>query len=196
MHKGIRIGIWVLAAALALAGTAASAQGPKPDKPKKEAAPGPGKGPGPRLEPDRHIPSSEELLERLSDALKLSEDQQHKIKAVLDESRPEMEKLETEMKSLHERMKKAMFRAKESIREMLDMDQKERFDGIAMQIMMTRRQHMTTGRRGMGGPMMGPGMRERGPEGPMLEERERRRELRPEAGPDRPEAPPHEAEDD
>lgn len=88
----------------------------------------PQEGEGRKKEAPKHPMLSEKFIEKLTEHLKLSGEQQAKVKAVLEKSRPEMEKLETEMRALHEKLQSSMRKAKEGIRETLDMDQKDKFD--------------------------------------------------------------------
>ncbi|MFA6004801.1 MAG: periplasmic heavy metal sensor [Elusimicrobiota bacterium] len=130
------LGICLLALTLGWAGSPASAQGPKPDKSGKESAARP-KGPG----PDQAAPK--DILERLTKALELNAAQQAKVKAILDKAKPELDKIEADMKAVHERMRTAMFQNKESIRETLTMEQKEKFDAVAMRMLMRHRMQKT-----------------------------------------------------
>ena len=170
MNKKVILGFFLSTALLGGIWTAAKAQGPGP---KQTQAP---KGQGRTQEPGKHKMSAEDILKRLTERLQLREDQQKKIKDILEKSQPEMQKLEAEMKALHERMKKAMFSAKENIRETLDIDQKEQFDDISRSFMMRHeRMSMPMGRPGMGGPgVWGHGGHEGGP---MMEGREHGREM-------------------
>ncbi|MBI5630060.1 MAG: hypothetical protein HY921_04160 [Elusimicrobia bacterium] len=99
----------------------------------------------------KHKMFKEEFLKKLTDKLELSEDQQKKIKAVLDKSRPEVEKLHSEMKALGQKMKGMMAETRESIRQSLDPRQKEKFDELMVR--MKERARGPKGRMPMG---MGP----------------------------------------
>lgn len=89
-------------------------------------------------------------LERLTDKLDLSEAQQKKVKSIIAESQPEMEKLHAEMKAVGAKMKAAMRKTREAIRETLDMEQKEKFDAISVKMRMMHHGH------GQAGPERGP----------------------------------------
>ncbi|MDD5656718.1 MAG: hypothetical protein PHF00_05630 [Elusimicrobia bacterium] len=164
--------ILMFAAGMAATALPVRAQAPTPPKGKpaaEEAAPKPRRGP----------PTTEKILERLTKRLELNSEQQTKVKAILDRSRPEMEKLRTQMQDLRDRMHKEMFRTREDIRETLTLDQKQKFDEEGPRLMM--------GGRGMGPGMMrgeGPGMCPAGEDCPMMKHR-----MGPDEGED---APPDE----
>ena len=122
----------LLASGLALSAPVFAQPQPMKGKPRPEEAQG--------VKPKRAgPPPSEEFLERLTKDLELSAEQQAKIKVVLERSRPEMEKLAAEMNALHVRMRKAMFRSKEDIRETLNLEQKQKFDEGGPRLMRGRR---------------------------------------------------------
>lgn len=141
-------------------------------------------------EPRKHGFLSEDFLRKLTDKLKLSADQQKKVKSVLDSSKPDMEKLEAEMKALHEKMQALAHKTKEGIRETLDMRQKDKFD--EMLVRMKRRMggmHHRTGQA-----LSGPGGHEREIN---VEIRKVRRVGEGHEGPEKADGPPpHEKEDD
>lgn len=108
--------------------------------------------------PKEHGALGPEFVDRLTEHLKLSEEQQKKVKSIVDQARPEIEKVEAEMKAVGARLKAAMRKTSEAIRETLDLDQKEKFDEMAMHM----KQNMQQRRRGgMGGGMRGGGGGER-----------------------------------
>jgi Spy/CpxP family protein refolding chaperone len=90
----------------------------------------------------------EHSIERLTEKLDLSEAQQKKVKAILAESKPEMEKLHAEMKAVADKMKAAMRKTREAIRETLDMEQKEKFDALSVKMRMMRHGHGQAGPQG------------------------------------------------
>jgi hypothetical protein len=155
MDKKSRWGIFFVTAALVLTGAAAWAQNPD-----LAPAAAPDKKPTPETEQARRKAEDADMVERLASQLDLREDQQKKVKAIVEKARPDMDKLEAEMKALQERIKKTMFGVKESIRETLDMDQKMKFDQVGLRLLPLSRHGERAGRR-----PGAPGMRERGPEG-------------------------------
>lgn len=154
-----RIAFWMISLvfALSLQGSrtfAASDENSTPAKPGGEAS---------EKAPGKMTLLPEDFLKKLTEHLKLSGDQQKKIKGIIEKSRPEREKIEAEMKVLHEKIKASLLKTKESIRETLDLDQKDKFD----QMMQRLRQGMH-GQRGPGGSgdwKRGREGRERGQEG-------------------------------
>lgn len=94
--------------------------------------------------PKEHGALGPEFVERLTEHLKLSEEQQKKVKSIVEQARPEMEKMQQEMKAAAAKMKAAMRKTSEAIRETLDLDQKERFDEMSARM----RQKMDHRRRG------------------------------------------------
>ena len=87
--------------------------------------------------------------------LKLSGEQKKKIEAVIKESEPEMAKLQKEMEALREKQRKFMRKQHEQVRALLDDEQKDQFDEIAVRM----RQRMDQGGRGgrPSGPRRRPG---------------------------------------
>jgi len=88
--------------------------------------------------------ASEKYYEMLEKRLKLEGAQGEKIKRIIDNARPslekkkeEMEHLRKRMRSLGEEMQKEMRASQETIRKELNADQKEQFD--EMRVMMRRR---------------------------------------------------------
>jgi hypothetical protein len=196
MDKTARYGIFFMTAALALTGAAVWAQGPD-----RAPQPEPGKKRTPQTEGARRQAADADLAARLTAQLQLREDQQKKVKAAIAKARPELDKLEAEMKALRERMGKAEFSAKESIRDILDLEQKMKFDRLGDRLLDRSQAGPCPGGPGprggperMGPPMMegGPRMEDRGPEGFPP----RGRMSGPQGG-DQPQGPPpNEAEDD
>ncbi len=168
-----RLFFWsgLLAAFLILRGAVSSSANPEGE----EASP----------EPRRHGFLSEDFLRKLTDKLKLSADQQKKVKSVLDGSKPDMEKLEAEMKALHGRMKALAHKTKEGIRETLDMAQKDKFDEMLVRMKRRMGGHGTL--KGIGGP----GRHEK-----EIEIREVRRVGEGHEGPEKPDGPPPQDKED
>jgi predicted RNase H-like nuclease (RuvC/YqgF family) len=181
MKKYFYWAVLVLTAAV-LGGTAVSqAQDQKEEKPRHE-------GNATARAPQRQgPPSNEVILKKLTKDLDLSAEQQKTIKDILEKNRPEMEKIAADMKALRERMKKEMFRTKESIRQTLSMDQKEKFDELAARMMQAHERMLGQGE------MRGPGMERPGMMGKPGEGEEMRPGPRPEESPEMP-SPPHEEE--
>lgn len=73
-------------------------------------------------------PLSGKFLEKLADRLKLSSDQQKKLREIAGKARPEIERMEAELRELGKKLKKAMRQAQENIREALDLEQREVYD--------------------------------------------------------------------
>lgn len=154
--------ILFVAAALALPALSAAHEGERHDEGAEKEAKGP---PKPAI-------LDEKFLDKLTEHVKLTPEQQKKVKDILDKARPDLEKQQAEMKALHEKMaaafkniKGSMMKIKEGIRESLSADQKDDFD--EMWARMRQRMHGGMGQRpGMGwqkggrphGP--GPGMDE------------------------------------
>lgn len=130
----IRVVFWsgLLAAALIIRGALVSDAHPE----RGEAA----------EEPPRHAFLSEGFLRTLTDHLKLSVEQQKKVKAALDKSRPDMEKVEADMKAAREKMRALAHKTKETIRETLDMAQKDKFDEMLVRMRHRMRHKMHGGR--------------------------------------------------
>lgn len=68
-----------------------TAQEAKPERPKREGGPGAPGGPGGQGGPGRMNP--EERLKRMTEALSLTQEQQDKVKAIMESGREEMAKL-------------------------------------------------------------------------------------------------------
>lgn len=93
---------------------------------------------GERMERDVKGPDGARMLEHMTERLKLSEDQQAKVKTIIEKGKPELEKLQAEMAAMQKKLSEAMSRTREAIRETLTLEQKEKFDEMAVQ--MKRRQ--------------------------------------------------------
>lgn len=78
---------------------------------------------------EEHGVMEEKFLERLDEKLNLSEVQKGKIKAIMEQSKPDMKKLHEEMTALRRK-------THEAIRETLSLEQKERFDMMSMKMRM------------------------------------------------------------
>lgn len=84
-------------------------------------------------------PLSEKFLEKLADRLKLSSDQQKNIREIAGKARPEIEKMEAELRELGKKLKKAMRQAQENIREALDLEQREVYDEMVQRFKRRKR---------------------------------------------------------
>ena len=187
MDKTVRYGTFFMTAALALTGAAVWAQGPA-----HAERPEPGKQRTPQTEEARRQAADADMVARLAAQLQLREDQQKKVKSAIAKARPELDKLEAEMKTLQERIGKAEFSAKESIRDILDLEQKMKFDQAGDRFLKMSRAGACPER--MGPPMMegGPRMENRGRAGFPP-----RGDMSGPQGPNQPPGPPpNEAEDD
>ncbi|MBI4422274.1 MAG: hypothetical protein HY554_01015 [Elusimicrobia bacterium] len=91
------------------------------------------------------------FLEILDRRLKLKPEQKAKVKAVVDETQPQMKKAREELKELQERLQKLMRTQHEKIRGLLDDEQKWKYDEIAVR-MRQRMQERQGRRRRMPGP--------------------------------------------
>lgn len=128
-------------------------------------------GPGKEQGKDRAReggPLSEKFLGKLADRLKLSSEQQKKIREIADKARPDIEKMEADLRELGMKLKKAMRQAQENIREALDLDGREVYDEMVQRFKRRKR--------------MGPH--------PFLPGEGSRREMRRPGAPREPEGPP------
>ncbi len=94
--------------------------------------------------PEPKADHGEKMLRVLDRQLKLKGEQKKKIEAVIKSSEPEMEKLQKEMEGLRERQRKFMRKQHEQVRALLDDEQKDKFDEIAVRM----RKRMEQGGRG------------------------------------------------
>ena len=130
--------------------------GPPPNEEQDEEGPG-GKATAKEL---KHPLLDDKAMAKLAARLELTEDQKKKFNAVIDKAKPDLEKKQAEVKAASEKMqaaskalKTAAGAAKESIRDSLTLEQKEKFDRQFMMLGMQNMRQMRKGRMGgRGGP--------------------------------------------
>jgi hypothetical protein len=175
MYRIVRLGIVIMTTAVAISSAAVWAQGPNEQDGRAS-----GNRP-PQIDQDRREMSDQAVLDRLTESLGLSDDQKSNVKDILAKSRPEVEQLKKEMKSLQERIKKSVAGVQSSISETLNTEQAEKFKGSAGRLLT---------QRVSGGMTGGLGMRGNGPEGAMREGRRQPPDMRGQGGDFRREGPP------
>lgn len=110
-------------------------------------------------EPDHETKNDgEHYFERLKNDLKLSSEQQEKIKKIMQEHRPRIREAKRKKQEVESELKKLRQTETESIRMLLDGDQKEAFDEIQVQF---RRRMRGAEEGGHGGHQHDHGKKER-----------------------------------
>ena len=108
---------------------------------------GPGMG-GPRFD--------DQFLGRLKGQVGIKPEQESKIKAIMEKSKAETEKLRDQMREVHKKMEDHDRQTMENIRAVLDLDQKEKYDQLRAGL--TPHPGPMGGPHPMGGgPLSGPG---------------------------------------